>query len=504
MRIAFACMGRENIEVEYLSAVCKAAGHQVELVYDPGSFSINDNVLYLPRLERRYSRKAMLVNRVCADPPDALVFITESITYPYLIDLARQMRRRVDVPIIFGGWHPTMTPHTVLANPEVDYVMIGESENTLPELLAMIAAESDPAAVPGIYYRENGEVFSTGIRPLIEDLDTLPWPDKDLFAQEVNLSDDYNVAAGRGCPGACTYCRENVMRRIYGPRVHRRRKVSAILDELEEMKRRYRFREVMISDPIFFTSKPWALELLAGFKQRIGVMFRCFGQIKFLDEEIAQALKDAGCYTVEFGLQTTNEKIRRETLLRPETDEDVRRAFAICDRYRLRYDIDHIFGLPGETAQDFVDAAHLYADCRYINRVKVHLLYYYPGAPILRIAEQMGLADADDRRAAESAEIGDISRVPSVQRPEVKDHIRQWKTFYKAMPLLGRRLGHAFIRRGWNRWFGHLPLALEIFLQVLVALRGRDYRFWMYTRYLFLRFRRHREVMREAKAKGWR
>lgn len=498
MRVALIYQGRENLELEYLAAVCRDAGHQVSFAYDPGAFTANDNVLHLPRLARRFDRAALLIERLAAAPPDVAFFYAESITWPWTLDLARRLRARLRAPFVFGGWHPTMAPHAVLAEPEADVVVVGELEETFRELLAALAAGRSLAGVRGLYYRAGQEVLSTGTRPPLADLDSLPWPDKELFAGEIDVADDYALLAGRGCPLSCTYCRENTMRRLYGTANFRRRQIAAILEELETRRRQYGFREVMIHDPILLTPKEWVLELLEGYRRRIGVRFRCFGQFRWIDEDVARALKEAGCYTVEFGLQTTNERIRREILDRPETDQDVRRGIAICDRFKLRYDIDHIFGLPGETPRDFLDAAHLYADARYLNRVKVHMLAYLPDAPIIQIARRLGLADEEDHQRAARGEIGDIARTTSVRRPETAQAIREWKTFYKVMPLLGGRLGHAFARRGWNRWFGRLPKAVEILLQILVAVRGRDYRFWLYAKYLVLRLRRDRELRRAA------
>ena len=500
MRVTFVCLGRENLGVEYLSAVTKAAGHEVRLAYDPGLFSTEDNVFHIPALERRFSRTANLINQVVNDPPDVLAFSVYTTTFRWSLDVARRVREQTPTTVVFGGWHPTLAPEAVMRYPQVDYAVIGEAEQTFPALLTAIAERRDPAAVRGVYFRERGAALSTGMRPLITDLDELPWPDKELFADEVNLADDYVALTSRGCPCSCTYCGESVMRRLYGGRYFRRRQVEPILAELAAMRDRYHFREVMFNDPIFFTHKEWLLALLDGYRSRVGAPFRCFGQVKYLDEEIARALRDAGCDAVEFGLQTINEQLRREILGRPETNEEVRRAFAICDHYGLRYDVDHIFGLPGERAEDFVEAAHLYADARKLNRVKVHLLAYFPGTPILGVARRMGLADEEDERRAAEGEAGDFFHESSVRRGEAREHLRRWRNFYRVQPLLGGRLAHAFARRGWNRWIGRLPGAVIVLLQVLLALKHRDYRYWLYVKYYRFRLRRHREVKRAAAA----
>ncbi|MHA1568671.1 MAG: B12-binding domain-containing radical SAM protein, partial [Alphaproteobacteria bacterium] len=321
MRIGLAYLGRENIELEYLSAVLKGAEHEVLFLYDPGAYTANDNVLHSPWLAKRFSRTPWLVRQAAADPPDLLFFHAESITLGWALDLARQIRKQTDIPVVFGGRHPTFAPHAVMKHEVVDYVVVGEAEETLPELAAAIADGKNPATVRGIHFRENGQTLSTGTRPPV-DLDKLPWPDKELFAAEWNMADDYLLLVGRGCPGQCTYCQEAVLKKLYGPQYFRRRARESVLAELEERKRRYNFAKVMIDDPIFFTSKKWVLEFLAEYKKRIGAPFRCYGQLKWLDEELARALQEAGCYGVEFGYQTYSDAIRRDTLDRPETNVD--------------------------------------------------------------------------------------------------------------------------------------------------------------------------------------
>ncbi|MDP8224146.1 MAG: radical SAM protein [Candidatus Lernaella stagnicola] len=502
MHLALAYLGRESVPLEYLSAAAKRAGHRVSFAYDPGAFSDNDNVYHNAWLERRFARIDLLEQKLRRDPPDAILFFVYSNTFQWGLELARRVRRDRPVPTIFAGLHATMAPAAVLREPEVDYVIVGEGEETLPELLDCLAASQSPAEVRGIQYREDGEARATPMRPPL-DLETLPLPDKELFADEFNMADDYVILCGRGCPCSCTYCREGTIRRLYGKGYFRRRRIDSIIHELETMRARHGFGRVMIDDPILFTPKAWTLELLDAYRSRVNLPFRCYGQVGHFDEEIGRALLDAGCYGLEFGLQTANEEIRLNILGRDDSDEQMRRALEICDRIGLRYDLDHMFGLPGETEQDFIDAARLYADARRLNRVKVHMLAYFPGAPIVQTAERMGVIGPEVSAAIERGEVGDICREPGANDEQTRRFMREWKTFYKVMPLLGRRLGRAFIDRGWHRWFGRLPFPVEILLQLLVALRGRDQRFVVYIKYLWFRLRRHRQVRREARAMGW-
>src|SRR5690606_19458845 len=130
-------------------------------------------------------------------------------------------------------------------------------------------------------------------------------------------------------------------------------------------------------------SKRWLRELLSAYRREIGVPFKCFCTVQGFDAETARLLAEAGCYSVEFGLQTWNPVIRRDVLARHETNAAALAAFRHCAEQRLWFDVDHMFGLPGESEQDHVEGALAYRGLAYLNRVKVHQLVYLPTAEIV-------------------------------------------------------------------------------------------------------------------------
>lgn len=492
MKVAFAHLGRENLGIEYLSAVLKQDGHAVTLHYDPGLFGINDNVFYVPRLEKRYARDRLIVPAIIAEKPDLLCFSVYTGTYQWCLDIARRVRAHLACPIVFGGIHPTLAPDEVLKNEVVDYCVVGEGEEALCELVGMLAAGEDPRGMNNLCWREGDAVRCAPLRPPLADLDALPPPDKSLFEHWVNMADDYLVMTVRGCPFSCAYCCESAINKMYDHRFLRRRSVDAVIDELEIMARRYHYREVMFNDSILFGQKQWLFDLLAQYRRRIGKPFRCFGQVKFLDADIAQALVEAGCYAVEFGLQTLNESIRKNILNRSETNEEAERAFRICDRYKIRYDIDHIFGLPEESVADFEFAARFYRSLKYLNRVKCHNLTYFPATPIIDTARERGLLSEANIREINEGRTGDFFHEYTFFDDEKRRQADSFRKLYKFLPLLPRRVvDWLTVNRRW-RHVRKIPSPLIILGQILGAFRGRDYRFWLYIKYYLLRLRRLR------------
>lgn len=490
MRITFVHQGREHLGLEYLTALLKREEHEISLIYDQGLFGPNDNVFYVPRLEQWLQDPERLVEEICASAPDLVGFATFTNTYQWALDLARRVKSRLDAPIIFGGIHATLVPDRVMENDVVDYVLVGEGELAFPELCARLEAGKSVEGVDNLWHRANREVVAQAPGPAVADLDTLPYPDKTLFERFVNIHDDYLVLTTRGCPQNCAYCCESFLNRLYHGKFFRRRSPGNVLAELRERQQRYRFREVMFNDSIFFTDKEWLRELLTGLRRDLGVPYRCFGQVRFFDEEIAGLLKESGCYAIEFGVQTVNETIRRKVLRRVESNEQNRRAFEICDHFGLSYDVDHMFGLPGETRDDDHAAARFYAQFRRLNRIKCHNLVYFPRLAITNYSLRKGILQEADVEAVEQGEVTDFFHVDSIASPERQREKQAFDKLLKLLPLLGRRGTEYLLRDRRYLKLRSLPGIATMALQVLVALLHRDYRFLLYFKYYPLRIRR--------------
>jgi len=491
MHVTLVHLGREHLGLEYLSAVLKGEGHTVSLAYDCGLFGPEDNVLYSPALERVFSKRDKVIETIEKSDPDVVGFTVYTGTFRWACDIAAEVRKRSEAPIVFGGIHASLVPQTVIEKKFVDYVVVGEGEYALLDILERLKSSGSMAGVENVWWKDGTEAHQNPVRPPIGDLDALPLPDKSLFEEDVNYRDDYLTMSTRGCRFRCSFCCESHINRVYGGRYYRRRGVEGMLAELQGMKDRYRFREANFFDPVFFIDKSWMREFLGRYKTTIGVPFRCFGHTTFMDEEAAELLKDGGCYAIEFGFQTANESLRRNVLGRAETEEANRRAFEVCDRYGIRYDLDHIFGLPGETEEDLIAAARYYSERRLLNRIKCHNLTYFPGLEIVDAALQSGDLDEADRASLAEGEIHDFFHEDGIRDPERKRLKQSFEKLYKLLPLLSTRWVEFFLRKQRYLWARLVPGPLVALGQFLNGILKRDLRFGIYVRYIALRLRRH-------------
>jgi len=482
MRVTLVYKGRyhirEALDLETLAALLRLEGHPVTLVYHPDAFGVTDNVLQCSPLAGLLANDEGILERIVDSQPDAVVFSVLSQTHTWCRALAKRLKSRLSSPIVFMGLHASLVPERLMEDEAVDYLIQGEAEGALPSLLGALASEGDIEDVGNLWYRkEGGPAFTRG-RELV-DLDRLPIPDKELFRPYVSHRYSYSAMVSRGCPFQCSFCEETCMKAVCGPGYFRRKAVDTVMRELNVGKRRYRFKEAIFKDSYLSGDTAWLAELMERYRKEIGVPFKCFCTIVGFTEETARLLKEGGCYSVEFGLQTWNEAMRREVLNRRETNEDAGRAFECCGRHGLHYDIDHMFDLPGETIQDHVEGARRYRDLPGLGRIKVHHLVYLPTADIVRHGQAAGeLPEDADVWLAEGLE-----RDFYDPRPGGGGEDRQKAGFvalYKILPLLPRSVLEWLLEGDRVSWLSGAPSLLVAALQGLNAARVGDLRFWAY------------------------
>ncbi len=242
--------------------------------------------------------------------------------------------------------------------------------------------------------------------------------------------------------------------------------------------------------PFFFTDKKWIKELLQLYRNEIHVPFKCFGKVTHLDNEICRLLKESGCYCIEFGMQTVNQSLKKEVLNRNETNRQAFEAYRICDRYKLRYDIDHMFGLPGEKEKDHIDGLKFYNRLKYLNRIKCHNLTYFPKMTIIETARRHMILDDKDIENINKGNISNFFHNDFIRDDQLKKAKDSFYKLYKLLPIIPAPVVHLIVRYRLYRFFRLIPFPLIILGQLLVAVKGRDYRYIIYFKYYPLRIRR--------------
>jgi len=292
------------------------------------------------------------LQRVRGISPDFLFFALGTPT----LDFSKQwiLKLKEVLPqlrVVAVGPHVTALPGESLNTVPVDYVIRGEPEQAACHLIRGLEGGKGVEEVRGISYREGKEVRHNPEQPLLEDVDKFPFPARDLlpnekysapFARHVPFG---LILTARGCPFKCVYC---ATRGYYG-NSWRARSVENVIAELKEMVERYRIRDIGFWDDTFTVNKKRVIEIcrrIIGEKLKIGWI--CLARVDTVDPEILSWMKKAGCYQIQYGVESGDEEILRN-LGKNTTVAQIKRAFQWSRQAGIEAASFFMFGNPGET-----------------------------------------------------------------------------------------------------------------------------------------------------------
>ena len=234
--------------------------------------------------------------------------------YRRLMGLAQAIGRAKNRPFfMLGGHGPSPEPAYFLRKTCADAVVMGEGELTASELLEAVSAGRPLASVEGIAFRTGDEIVVNQRRPLVHDIDTLPWPDYDAFPIEYyrllrgpNCSKTdlaMPVNSGRGCPFKCTFC----YRIDEG---FRPRSAESIVEEVFFLQQKYGVTYVLFSDELLMSSVDRTATLCESFLSA-GLKFRwsCNGRLNYARPKILELMKRAGCVFINYGIEALDDTV---------------------------------------------------------------------------------------------------------------------------------------------------------------------------------------------------
>lgn len=466
MKIAFIYPGYENLGIEYLSSALQKAGHETELFFDPVLFSDSGGI-NIPYLSRYFDYSGRVLNEISGFKPQLICFSCGSDDFYWALNTARKIKMKFSIPIVFGGAHATCVPEAVIGHPCVDFVCLGEGEEALVELAAAVEGGSKDYSIRNIFHKDKGSIISNEVRPLKDNLDEISFPDKELYYRKYKfMFPGYMIITSRGCPHACSYCINSILRDMYDGkgRYLRRRSPENVIEELKAAKNRYGPEFVHFCDEVFTCDKDWLRRFLLFYKQNVNLPFACYVSPSFADEETIALLKEGGCFKAQMGVQTLNEKNRREMLNRHYTNEDVSRIIGSFKRNKIYITCDNIFGLPGQDERELEEMARFYLDNK-PDHAEVFWLKYYPRTPIINTAKRMGLIGEDKIKEMENNPRGiGIARGGDTYKREFS----RFQLFLNLFQLLPKPLCSFILKKRIYRLFpGLRPMFITVFFRLL-------------------------------------
>jgi len=354
-----------QVGIGYLSAILKKEGHKTSL-FDTTYF------LY----EKFKVIKEKLFSKIEDFQPDLIAFSCRSLEFSIAKKMAEAIKTKYKIKIIFGGIHPTIQPEKVLKSKAMDYICVGEGEKAILELVNNLNSKK---RINNIWTKK----IKTPLNPPIQDLDSIPFPDREIF----NIPDENNnlILTSRGCPFNCSYCYNHALKRLYkGHKFIRFRKIDDVVREAKELVKKHKIKYIYFCDDLFTSNKKRILEFCE--KYDIKFPFVCNGRIEDIDKEVATALKKANCIEVRIGIESGNEKLRTDILRRYYSNEQIKKAFQTCKEVGLKTYSFNMIGLPFETKETILQTFKLIRETS--DNFQVSILYPFEGTDIYKIYEE--------------------------------------------------------------------------------------------------------------------
>ena len=379
MRVLFVIRHADYIPMGlmHLSSVLKKAGHQVDLVISTHQDPIQAAKEFKPQI---------------------VGYTIYTGLHRYYLELNKAIKEALGGKVfsVFGGPHATFFPE-VIEEEGVDGVCIGEGEEAMLDLANALEGGSDYTSIPNWWFKMDGEIIRNRVRPLLEDLDSLPFPDRELFYAKDAFSRESGLKhfiSSRGCPYRCSYCFNQAFNEIYRGlgKIVRHRSVDNVIEELRWVKSKYPLRFVVFLDDLFIWPLKWVEEFAEKYPREIGLPFFCNVRPNLVNKELVRLLKEAGCHSVGMGVETGDEQLRKTLLKRDITQEQIMESARLIKEAGIRLITTNMIGLPGGSLEVDFKTLELNIACRpdYAN---VFLYQPYPGTELGEYAKEQGLLE---------------------------------------------------------------------------------------------------------------
>ena len=390
----FDCPVGPSMGVSYISSALKEAGHETKCLH------INEWVDY------PYDPDRILKDTLEYDP-DLVAMCFGTNHKPEALHICKILKEGgVRAKIFCGGIHTTLNTEEIISDPNVDFANVGEGDDSAVDLANALEKGLDTTNIPNIWAKKDGKIIQNPARPF-KDISKLPFMDTEIWQYQKIMDSRrgwVNVYMNRGCPYRCTYCHNNGVAKIaqknLGTKTSgntdlgylRLRDPQDMIDELKSLMSKYDVKAFSFNDDAFTMNKPQMMEFLPMYAKEIGLPFVCNTTVLDVDREILQAMADANCDLIRYGVETATERIRRHVLKRVFSTERTREVFAMTREVGIRSFAFLILGNPGETFPEMHDTLKLAAELQ-PDGLKVSIGYPFPGTEYYDIADEMGVID---------------------------------------------------------------------------------------------------------------
>jgi len=401
------------LQIGSLSAFIKQYGHKTDLL----SLFIENNIT---------KKHLSSINDKLKDfKPDFVILSCYETSFSWIKEITAYVKGlRPEIVTIIGGYFPTLCPQEVIKVSSIDAICRGEGEWALKEFLDNPQRKN----IKNFWFKEKGKIVKNGIRPLIENLDILPFPDKTFFDYQEHLDKTekkgervVKIMASRGCPFDCTYCCNKYIKELYPNKNKylRMRSPKNIVEELKELKAEYSFEKVGFHDDNFTLDLNWLKEFGSLYKKEINLPFYCATRVESCSDKVLDILKKAGCELLLIGVESGDEKYRREIMKRFMSNQSIISAFNRARKKGILTWSFSMVGLPFETKQMLLKTVCLNWQCR-PDFVMASIFYPFKGTQLGDICYNKGWVNLQKKDQVTSYAWESILDHPNLSDLEIK------------------------------------------------------------------------------------
>ena len=334
------------IGLMYVAAALEKAGFEVQML---------DNYL----MKKSTGEIKQLVTNL---NPQIVGITCGSATYTRCIETAKAIKQaQPNCKIVVGGWHASYMPDSLLANPEIDYVVMGEGERAITQLATAITNGNELAAatIPGVSCKRNGESIKNQPK-FIENMDEIPYPARhllplELYDRTIEFLDAKPadvLSISRGCVFNCDFCET---RKLWG-NICRAFSPKRVIGEIQDLMSRYGTKGIYFINDNFTLRQKETTELCnLMIENKLDLEWVCDTRVDLVNQELLALMSKAGCKTIWFGVESASPRLLQR-IGRNTTPQQVETAFKLCKKNGIKVACSFMLGLPDETLKDMEDS----------------------------------------------------------------------------------------------------------------------------------------------------
>ncbi len=336
-----------------------------------------------------------VVKEVKKKDPLVVGFTSLTPTFTKVVQAAKEIKKDLPkIKIVIGGHHATIMQEKIIKkHPEIDFIVYGEGEETMSELVLAIKSKKNIKSIKGIVFKEKNIIVKTYPRPLIKNMDALLPPARHLLPmhlykpapQQYKKLPIAHMVITRGCPFHCSFCSSNS---IFGNKI-RYPSPQKTIQEIKSIIKKYNTREISFWDDTFTVNHKWLNQFLNNLiKEKLNISWWCYARVDTINKEILKKMKKAGCWNIFYGVESGNQKLLNN-INKGITLKQCEDAVKWTKEAKIETRCSFVFCLPGETP-DIAEETIKFALKLDPDYAQFSFATPYPGTDLYKKAKHFG------------------------------------------------------------------------------------------------------------------